>query len=97
MARKKPKREKAYEPLVEYADNLYAVHHFCPDDGRYVVSADGKEIACTAHGTARAPVQSRAPAQESSQGKLLDGFSGLTTTLTFLKDGLHAVVVIDRK
>jgi hypothetical protein len=80
-----------------YADKLYAVHHFCPDDGRYEVSADGKEIICSVHGTARAPRQPAAPVETSAQGKLLKDFAGLTTTLTFMKDGLHAIVVIDRK
>lgn len=92
-----PGHDEAGREAHQYADNLYAVHHFCPDDGRYVLSADGKEVMCTVHGTARAPRQPAAPVEESAQGKLLNSFSGLTTTLTFLKDGLHAVVVIDRK
>jgi hypothetical protein len=49
------------------------------------------------HGSALAPRQAAAPAQDQSFGKLLSTFSGLEATLTFLEDGLHAVVTIDRK
>ena len=35
--------------------------------------------------------------ENSTLGKQLDRFAGLTATLTFLEDGLHAVVIIDRK
>lgn len=89
--------EELGEQIHRYADKLYAVHHFCPEDGRYVLSPDGKEVMCSVHGSARVPRQQSAPKEESSQGKLLRDFVGLTTTLTFLKDGLHAVVVIDKK
>jgi hypothetical protein len=89
--------EKLGEQVHRYADMLYAVHHFCPDDGRYLLSSDGKEVVCSVHGSARAPRQEPAPNENSAQGKLLRDFAGLTATLTFLGDGLHAVVVIDRK
>ena len=49
------------------------------------------------HGTALAPRQASAPAQDQPLGKLLSSFAGLEATLTFLEDGLHAVVTIDRK
>jgi hypothetical protein len=83
--------------IHRYTDKLYAVHHFCPDDGRYVLSPDGKEVVCSVHGSARAPRQQQGPNEDSIQGKLLRDFAGMTATLTFLKDGLHAVVVIDRR
>jgi hypothetical protein len=89
--------EELGQQVHRYTDKLYAVHHFCPEDGRYVLSRDGKEIVCSVHGSARAPRQQFAPKEDSAQGKLLRDFAGLTTTLTFLKDGLYAVVVIDRK
>lgn len=89
--------DEASREAHQQADKLYAVHHFCPDDGRYVLSPDGKQIMCSAHGTAQSPRQPVAPIESSAQGKLLNSFSDLTTTLTFLEDGLRAVVVIDRK
>ena len=89
--------EQLGRQVQDYTDKLYAVHHFCPEDGHYVLSPDGKEILCSVHGSARAPRQQSAPNDDSAQGKLLRDFAGLTASLTFLKDGLHAVVVIDRK
>ena len=41
--------------------------------------------------------QGVAPAAESPMGNLLDEFGGVTMALTFLEDGLHAVVTVDRK
>jgi hypothetical protein len=79
------------------ADELYAVHFFCPDGGKYVLSDDGKTCSCSVHGNAREPKQGTAPNQTSGPGKVLQEFGGLTASLTFLEDGLHAVIVIDRK
>ena len=56
----------------------------------------GRAMTCSVHGTALAPRQGSAPAQDQSLGKLLSSFAGLEATLTFLEDGLHAVVTIDR-
>jgi len=79
------------------ADRVHAVHFFCPDGGRYVLSPDGKQMTCTVHGTAADPHQLPAPAPGSPMGRLMRDFGGLTAELTFLEDGLHAVVTIDRK
>jgi hypothetical protein len=79
------------------ADRLHGVHFFCPEGGRYERTPDGKGMACNVHGTALAPRQAVAPAPDQSLGKLLSSFAGLEATLTFLEDGLHAVVTIDRK
>jgi hypothetical protein len=78
-------------------DNLHSVHFFCPDGGQYEVSADGKEVRCSVHGAATAPKQLPAPSPKSPMGRLMRDFSGLTVELTFLQDGLHAVVTVDRK
>jgi hypothetical protein len=79
------------------ADRLYAVHFFCPDGGRYVPSADGKTCSCSVHGSAEHQQQPLAPIEAAGSGKALQNFGGLTATLTFLEDGLHAVVVLERK
>ena len=83
--------------LHRFADQFYGVHFFCPEGGRYVVAQDGKVVTCRVHGSAFAPRQPVAPAGESASDKLLRDFTGMTVALTFLEDGLHAVVVIDRK
>jgi hypothetical protein len=79
------------------ADALYGVHFFCPDGGRYELSPDGSEIVCSVHGSALAPRQMSAPAANSPAGRLMEHFGGMNAALTFLEDGLHAVVTIQRK
>jgi hypothetical protein len=43
------------------------------------------------------PSQLSAPAAKSPLDKVLKDFNGLTAELTFLEDGLHAVLTIERK
>jgi hypothetical protein len=82
--------------LAEYAARIYDVHHFCPDGGAYHTAADGRSVECSIHGTVREPRQPAAPAAASELGQLLRQFRDLTVMLTFLDDGLHAVVTLDR-
>jgi hypothetical protein len=84
------------EALAEAA-RLYAVHMYCPEGGQYVVSGDGKKCTCSIHGDADQPRQPLTPKTGTAAGKAMENFAGLTATLTFLEDGLHAVVVLDRK
>ena len=83
--------------VQQEADRLFGVHFYCPDGGKYELSADGKRVTCSVHGSADAPRQLSAPAAGSRTGKLLSEFGGATAALTFLEDGLHAVVTIERK
>jgi hypothetical protein len=83
--------------VVELADRLHAVHYFCPEGGIYEVERDGKTISCSVHGTALAPRQPTAPSEQSAAGRTIRTLSGMTATLTFMEDGLHAVVSVERK
>jgi hypothetical protein len=83
--------------MLHQADNLHSVHFFCPDGGRYEADADGSQVTCSVHGTAAEPRQLTKPAKGSPMGSLMDDFSGVTAELTFLEDGLHAVITVDRK
>lgn len=96
VSRVSPANEKVLD-VWRSADRLYGAHFFCPEGGQYERTADGRGMTCSVHGTALAPKQAAAPAQDQALGKLLSGFGGLEATLTFLEDGLHAVVKIDRK
>jgi hypothetical protein len=78
-------------------ERLLGAHFFCPENGHYVVSADGKKVHCTVHGDRRDPRQPTAPANDSPPNRLLQNFTDMNVTLTFLEDGLHAVATIDRK
>jgi hypothetical protein len=86
------------EQLVQqYADQLQGEHLFCPEGGRYVVAADGRTVSCSIHGSVLNPRQPSAPTEASAPGQLFRELTGATATLKFMNDGLHAVVVIDRK
>ncbi len=82
--------------VLRQAELLYATRCFCPGGGRYVLSPDRTHVTCSVHGTATAPRQPAAPPAGSPMGRLMKGFGGLTAELTFLEDGLHAVVTVDR-
>jgi hypothetical protein len=79
------------------ADQIHGVHFFCPEAGHYLHSPDGKAATCSVHGSALDPRQPAAPGENSTVTKLLREYTGMTMSLTFLEDGLHAVVTIDRK
>lgn len=89
-----PERDRQ---LRQLADRLHAVHFFCPEGGHYHLSADGKSVTCDVHGSALAPKQPSAPSDTTGLGKLMDELGDATATLTFMEDGLHAVVTVERK
>jgi hypothetical protein len=80
---------------LEVAEKVYGVRFLCPDGGAYVLSADGKTCSSTIHGSVAHPKQRLVPGPE--ERKQLMDFGGLTASLTFRKEGLHAVVVVEKK
>lgn len=82
---------------LELADRLHGARHFCPEGGAYNVSPDGRAVSCSVHGTASSPRQPPAPSERSAAGRTMRELSDLTATLTFMEDGLHAVLVVNRK
>ena len=85
------------ESQLEFADKVQAIHSFCPEGGRYLLSPDGRTFECTVHGSAKSPRQPLAPVETNDLGKLMRELTGLTAALTFMPEGLRAVVTIDRK
>jgi hypothetical protein len=83
--------------LRRLADRLHAVHFFCPEGGNYQLKPDGKAVTCSVHGSALDPKQPSAPSDRTGLGKLIADLADVTATLTFLEDGLHAVVTVERK
>jgi hypothetical protein len=83
--------------VCRLADGLYAVHFFCPDGGDYLLDRDGRAVTCSVHGWAREPRQYAAQRDQADYDKFLRSFGGMTITLTFLEDGLRAVLTVDRK
>jgi hypothetical protein len=64
---------------------------FCPDGGEYVV--EKRQIVCTCHGSAGEPKQP----QRGSEVKFMGDAGAVTAQLSFLQDGLRAVLTIDRR
>ena len=95
----KPQREieKRNEEMQRLADQAYGVHFFCPEGGHYLLAQDGRSCSCSIHGTVNEPRQPLAARDSTGPGKLLQNFGGLTANLTFLEDGLHAVVIVERQ
>lgn len=92
-----PTGEELDRLVRDYADRFHGVHLFCPEGGLYRVSADGRTVTCSLHGSVTNPRQPSQPTMESAPGQLMRELAGATATLKFTSDGLHAVVVIDRK
>lgn len=82
---------------LELADRLHGARHFCPEGGAYNVSPDGRSVSCSVHGTASSPRQPAAPSERSAAGRTMRELTDLTATLTFMEDGLHAVLTVNRK
>lgn len=78
------------------AHRLYGVEFFCPEGGSYLAADDGKTVSCSVHGCAVHPRQAAVGRHDGAIDAMLRELSGLTATLTFLEDGLHAVLTIDR-
>ena len=92
-----PAGEALDRGTVELAERLAGARFVCPEGGAYRVSADGRQVSCGVHGTAADPRQPAAPSDQSPAGRTMRGLSDLTATLTFMDDGLHAVLVVKRK
>jgi hypothetical protein len=92
-----PTGEELEQLVSQYTDKIYGEHLFCPEGGRYIVSADGRSVSCSIHGSVGDPRQPSAPTEASAPTRLLRELAGATATLNFMQDGLRAVVVIDRK
>ena len=84
------------EELVATASSIYGGVHRCPCGGHYVRTKDGR-IVCSVHGDADHPQQPVPDAPNGGSLEMLNSFSEIRVLLTFLEDGLHAVLEIDRQ
>jgi hypothetical protein len=83
--------------IQRQADKIHAVHFFCPEGGQYIVTPDGKSVVCSAHGSVLEPRQPKMPSENTPANSVVKNFTGASAALTFLEDGLHAVLTIERK
>lgn len=84
------------EQLAASASSIYGGIHRCPCGGHYLRTKDGK-VVCDVHGNADHPQQPTPDAKNGGSLEMLNSFSEIRVLLTFLEDGLHAVLEIDRK
>lgn len=92
-----PAGETLDRTTVELAGRLAGARFVCPEGGAYHVSPDGRQVSCSVHGTAADPRQPAAPSEQSAAGRTMRRLTDLTATLSFMDDGLHAVLVVKRK
>lgn len=78
------------------AHQLYGVDFFCPCGGHYAAD-NAYRASCSVHGTAANPQQPEIDADGGAINALLGEFDGMTLSLTFLEDGLHATLNVDRQ
>jgi hypothetical protein len=88
--------EKAAK-LLDLAERIDGVRYRCPQGGTYTLEPDGVTWRSTFCGTLAAPEQRETPAEKSGIATLMRQFQDLTATMTFLPEGLRAVVTIERK
>ncbi|MEJ7590389.1 MAG: DUF1559 domain-containing protein [Planctomycetaceae bacterium] len=84
------------EELSGMAASIYGGVHRCPCGGHYVQTKDGR-LVCSVHGDADHPEQPAPDAANGGSLEMLKSFSEIRVLLTFLEDGLHAVLEIDRQ
>ncbi len=89
--------ELTMKAVQQRAAEVQGVDFFCPDGGKYELSVDGTQVTCSVHGGTDQPRQQAAPSAGSPIDRVMKDFAGATAELTFLEDGLHAVVTIRRK
>lgn len=94
---REPSGEALDRATVELAGRLAGARFVCPEGGAYHVSPDGRQVSCSVHGTAAEPRQPAAPSETSAAGRTMRRLTDLTATLSFMDDGLHAVLVVKRK
>jgi hypothetical protein len=86
----------AAQIIVRQAEDLYGVHFVSPDGGQYLLAKSGHRITHSIYGSQIEPIQRQAPSAKGQHAELLKGFAGATAELTFLEDGLHAILTIER-
>ena len=83
--------------ILDDARTLYGIDFLSPGGGEYTLADDGRTMQHTLYGSQLQPRQPERPAPDSDTAQALGGLGGVTVSLTFLEDGLHAVLQIDRR
>lgn len=79
---------------IELSSRLFQHRVHCLTDGDYVIAEDGTSVSCTVHGSVREPRQPETPGRVA---EFAESLQDVRMDLTFLEDGLHAVVTLESK
>lgn len=88
---------KVNAEIMRQAQRIYGVDFLALEGGRYLLAADGKTMTHSRYGSLVSPRQPARLEAESQTHRLLRDSGNLTAALTFLPDGLHAVLTWDKK
>ena len=89
--------DNAVDQLNSFAHRVFDSRFYYPCHGQYIVSPDGNLVSCSVHGSAASPRQPLEVAKPSRIGALTDKLRDVSLALTFLEDGLHAVVTMEHE
>lgn len=89
--------DNAVNRLNSFAHRVFDSRFYCPCHGQYIVSPDGNSVSCSVHGSAASPRQPLELAKPSRIGAVTDKLRDVSLALTFLEDGLHAVVTMEHE
>ncbi len=87
----------AMKSILRQAETTHGVEFLSPDGGEYVLAADGCSVSHSLYGSALEPRQPARLAADGEVSALMEQFAGATAELTFLEDGLHAVLTLEKK
>lgn len=90
-----PGKDPGADAIRDQAWSLYGGKHFCPCGGHYELDEHG-QMTCTVHRNASHPLQPGPDSANAASQKMLDSFREIQIRLSFLEDGLHAVLEIGR-
>jgi hypothetical protein len=83
--------------VLAEAAKVNGLHCACPEGGAYQIGKDGKHMICTVHGAAEHPSQADAPATASPIMRFVRSLGDVSATLTFREEGLHALVILEKR
>ena len=90
-------RGRAAAEIQREASKLYGVYFLSLDGGQYQLAPDGKSMVHSVYGSPAVPRQPPALNPNGELARLLGELKCVTAELTFLDDGLHAVVTLDKQ
>lgn len=82
--------------MAELARAVHGARFLCPESGTYQLLDTAHTVECSVHGTLLTPRQPEGLIPDGHLGGLLHGFGGLSASLTFLPEGLRAVLEVER-